>query len=110
MVRGTYSVENGHDRARLDLCEELDRYVPGFRETEELGHGLAIGYELERILADEGGLLRITESHSIKSTLTPLLSRLVRKIQNQHRNFLRNNQALGRKEGECEKTRGNIDT
>jgi hypothetical protein len=56
----TYSGENGHERARRDLCDGLDRYAPGFHEAEELGNGLAIGYELERILADEGGP-RITE-------------------------------------------------
>jgi hypothetical protein len=58
---GTYFGENGHERAKRGLCDQLDRYAPGFREAEELGNGLAIGYELERILADEGGPLRITE-------------------------------------------------
>lgn len=59
---GTYYGENGDERAKRDLCEQLDRYAPGFREAEELGNGLAIGYDLERILADEGGPLRITET------------------------------------------------
>jgi hypothetical protein len=41
--------------------DELDRYAPGFREAEQAGHGLAIGYDLERILAQDGGPLKITE-------------------------------------------------
>lgn len=58
---GTYYGENGRERASRDLCDHLDQYAPGFREAEELCSGLAIGYELKRILADEGGPLRIRE-------------------------------------------------
>ena len=36
--------------------ELLDEYAPGFREAEEQGNGLAIGYDLKRILANEEGL------------------------------------------------------
>ncbi|KAJ5922947.1 hypothetical protein N7516_010650, partial [Penicillium verrucosum] len=31
----------------------VDDYVPGFREAEEQGNGLAIGYDLEQILAND---------------------------------------------------------
>ncbi|KAL2819208.1 hypothetical protein BJX63DRAFT_382701 [Aspergillus granulosus] len=48
-----------------ELCHQLDRYMPGFREAEDLGNGLANGYALERILANEGGPLRITETAEI---------------------------------------------
>lgn len=44
-----------------DRSEQLDQYAPGFREAEDTGNGLAIGYDLERILADDGGPLRIIE-------------------------------------------------
>lgn len=44
-----------------DTGDQLDRYAPGFREAEHAGNGLAIGYDLERILANNGGPLRITE-------------------------------------------------
>ncbi|KAJ5907678.1 hypothetical protein N7495_000360 [Penicillium taxi] len=40
--------------------QQLDQYAPGFREAEA-GNGLAIGYDLERILADDGGPLKIIE-------------------------------------------------
>lgn len=46
---------------RQKLSDELDRCAPGFREAEELGNGLAIGYSLEQILADEGTPLKIRE-------------------------------------------------
>lgn len=42
-----------------DRSERLDQYAPGFRRTEDVGNGLAIGYDLERTLADDGGSLRI---------------------------------------------------
>jgi hypothetical protein len=58
---GAYDGENGHERKKRDLCDQVNRYAPGFRQAENLGNGLAIGYDLERILADEGGPLRITE-------------------------------------------------
>ncbi|CAI7578367.1 unnamed protein product [Penicillium palitans] len=32
----------------------VDDYAPGFREAEEQGNGLAIGYDLEQILANDG--------------------------------------------------------
>ncbi|KAJ5711016.1 hypothetical protein N7488_005172 [Penicillium malachiteum] len=41
--------------------DDVDRYAPGFCEAEEAGGGLAIGYELEWILADNGGPLKILE-------------------------------------------------
>ncbi|KAJ5363031.1 hypothetical protein N7541_003875 [Penicillium brevicompactum] len=37
----------------------VDDYAPGFREAEEQGNGLAIGYDLEKILANEGNPLTI---------------------------------------------------
>jgi hypothetical protein len=43
----------------INIGDELDRYAPGFREAEQAGHGLAIGYDLERILAQDGGPLKI---------------------------------------------------
>ncbi|KAJ5613736.1 hypothetical protein N7528_007390 [Penicillium herquei] len=43
--------------------DDVDRYAPGFRQAEEAGGGLAIGYELERILADDGGPLKIPEGY-----------------------------------------------
>lgn len=53
--------ENGHERMKRDLCDQLDQYAPVFREAEHSGNGLAIGYDLEQILADEGGPLGIPE-------------------------------------------------
>lgn len=44
-----------------DRRDDVDRYAPGFREAEAAGNGLAIGYELERILADSGAPLKINE-------------------------------------------------
>lgn len=41
--------------------DQLDLYAPGFREAENAGNGLAIGYDLEWILANDGGPLRIIE-------------------------------------------------
>jgi hypothetical protein len=32
----------------------VDDYAPGFREAEDQGNGLAIGYDLRRILANDG--------------------------------------------------------
>lgn len=61
-ILGTYDGENGHEQKKEELYRQLDRYVPGFREAEDQGNGLAIGYALERILADEGGPLRITDA------------------------------------------------
>ncbi|KAJ6037268.1 hypothetical protein N7540_001547 [Penicillium herquei] len=42
----------------------VDDYAPGFREAEEQGNGLAIGYGLERILANDGNPLTITDHGS----------------------------------------------
>ncbi|KAL3477034.1 hypothetical protein BJX99DRAFT_270185 [Aspergillus californicus] len=61
-IVGTYDGENGHEQKKEELYHQLDRYVPGFREAEDQGNGLAIGYALERILADKGGPLRITDA------------------------------------------------
>lgn len=41
--------------------DQLDRHAPGFREAENTGNGLAIGYDLERILANDGVPPRIIE-------------------------------------------------
>ena len=38
----------------------VDGYAPGFREAEEQDHGLAIGCDLEQILANDGKTLVIT--------------------------------------------------
>ncbi|OQE13039.1 hypothetical protein PENFLA_c056G01948 [Penicillium flavigenum] len=42
----------------------VDDYSPGFREAEEQGNGLAIGYGLEQILANDGNPLTITDHGS----------------------------------------------
>jgi hypothetical protein len=42
----------------------VDNYAPGFREAEEQGNGLAIGYDLEQILANDGNPLTITDHGS----------------------------------------------
>jgi hypothetical protein len=42
----------------------VDDYAPGFREVEEQGNGLAIGYDLEQILANDGNPLTITDHGS----------------------------------------------
>jgi hypothetical protein len=39
----------------------VDDYAPGFREAEEEGNGLAIGFDLRGILANDGSPLRITD-------------------------------------------------
>jgi hypothetical protein len=39
----------------------VDDYAPGFREAEEDGNGLAIGFDLRGILANDGSPLRITD-------------------------------------------------
>ncbi|CAG8928769.1 unnamed protein product [Penicillium salamii] len=39
----------------------IDDYAPGFREAEEQGNGLAIGFDWERILANEGNPLMIRD-------------------------------------------------
>lgn len=44
-----------------EIYDQLDRYAPGYREAENLGNGLAIGYNLEQILMNDGHPLRITE-------------------------------------------------
>lgn len=41
--------------------DDVDRYALEFREAEAAGNGLAIGYELERILADTGAPLKINQ-------------------------------------------------
>lgn len=61
---GSYLGENGHERMKQDLRDQVDQYAPGFREAEERGNGVAIGYDLQRILVDEGRPLRITEESS----------------------------------------------
>ncbi|KAJ6018736.1 hypothetical protein N7522_000803 [Penicillium canescens] len=48
-------------RGEVDL---VDDYAPGFREAEEQGNGLAIGYDLEQILANDGNPLTITDHGS----------------------------------------------
>lgn len=44
-------------------ASRLDQYAPGYREAEDAGNGLATGYDLERLLANDAGQapLRITE-------------------------------------------------
>lgn len=39
----------------------VDDYAPGFREAEEEGNGLAIGFDLRGILANDRSPLRITD-------------------------------------------------
>ncbi|KAJ5672601.1 hypothetical protein N7507_001728 [Penicillium longicatenatum] len=39
----------------------VDDYAPGFREAEEEGNGLAIGFDLRQILANDGNPLTITD-------------------------------------------------
>ncbi len=58
---GSYYRENGHERMKQDLPGQTDQHAPGFCEAEERGNGVAIGYDLQRILADEGRPLRITD-------------------------------------------------
>ncbi|CEJ61828.1 hypothetical protein PMG11_10345 [Penicillium brasilianum] len=58
---GSYYGENGHERMKQELRDLVDQYAPGFREAEERGNGVAIGYDLQRILVDEGRPLWITE-------------------------------------------------
>ncbi|KAJ5322786.1 hypothetical protein N7452_011075 [Penicillium brevicompactum] len=44
-------------------ASRLDQYAPGFRVAEDAGNGLAIGYDLERLLANDAGQapLRVTQ-------------------------------------------------
>jgi hypothetical protein len=42
----------------------VDDYALGSREAEEQGNGLAIGYDLEEILANDGNSLTITDHGS----------------------------------------------
>ncbi|KAI2743107.1 hypothetical protein DTO013E5_268 [Penicillium roqueforti] len=42
----------------------VDDYAPGFREAEEQGDGLAIGFDLERILANDGNPLIVRDHGS----------------------------------------------
>ncbi|KAJ5297521.1 hypothetical protein PENANT_c005G06122 [Penicillium antarcticum] len=49
---------------RGDEVDLVDDYAPGFREAEEQGNGLAIGYDLEQILANDGNPLTITDHGS----------------------------------------------
>lgn len=58
---GSYYGENGHERMKQELRDLVDQYAPGFCEAEERGNGVAIGYDLQRILVDEGRPLWITE-------------------------------------------------
>jgi hypothetical protein len=44
-----------------DISDYVDLYAPGFREAENSGGGLAIGYDLERILVGKGRSLMIVE-------------------------------------------------
>lgn len=39
----------------------VDEYAPGFREAEEAGNGLAIGFDLQGILANSGSPLEIID-------------------------------------------------
>lgn len=39
----------------------VDGYAPCFREAEEEGNGLAIGFDLRQILANDGSPLIITD-------------------------------------------------
>ncbi|KAJ5219970.1 hypothetical protein N7468_009174 [Penicillium chermesinum] len=39
----------------------VDEYAPGFREAEEAGNGLAIGFDLRGILANDGSPLKIID-------------------------------------------------
>ncbi|KAJ5649797.1 uncharacterized protein N7484_003520 [Penicillium longicatenatum] len=48
-------------RSREWVCKQLDRYAPGYREAEQEGNGLAVGYDLQRLLINDGGPLEIVE-------------------------------------------------
>ncbi|CAI7577731.1 unnamed protein product [Penicillium pancosmium] len=45
-----------------NISDMVDRYAPGLREAENAGNGLAIGYDLERILSNNGQPLTILEN------------------------------------------------
>jgi hypothetical protein len=45
-----------------NISDMVDRYAPGFREAENAGDGLATGYDLERILLNNGKPLAILEN------------------------------------------------
>ncbi|KAJ5924249.1 hypothetical protein N7466_008436 [Penicillium verhagenii] len=45
----------------LGEVDLVDDYAPGFREAEEEGNGLAIGFDLRQILANDGRPLIITD-------------------------------------------------
>lgn len=47
-----------YNGSEVDL---VDDYAPGFREAEEQGNGLAIGYGLGQILANDGNPLTIID-------------------------------------------------
>ncbi|KAJ5632589.1 hypothetical protein N7490_008928 [Penicillium lividum] len=51
-------IVNIYQGEEVDL---VDDYAPGFREAEEEGNGLAIGFDLRGILANDGSPLRITD-------------------------------------------------
>lgn len=44
-----------------DKVDLVDDYAPGFREAEEEGNGLAIGFDLRLILANNGSPLTTTD-------------------------------------------------
>ncbi|KAJ5707880.1 hypothetical protein N7488_007681 [Penicillium malachiteum] len=45
--------------------ELVDEYAPAFRDAEEEGNGLAIGYDLRQIVANDGGPLMITDRERV---------------------------------------------
>ncbi|KAJ5523321.1 hypothetical protein N7513_012865 [Penicillium frequentans] len=49
------------NESREWVCKQLDRYAPGYREAEQEGNGLAVGYDLQRLLINDGGPLEIVE-------------------------------------------------
>lgn len=49
---------------RAGEVDLVDDYVPGFREAEEQGNGLATGYDLEQIHANDGNPLTIKDHGS----------------------------------------------
>lgn len=44
-----------------DEVDLVDDYAPGFREAEEESNGLAIGFDLRQILANDGSPLTIID-------------------------------------------------
>jgi hypothetical protein len=50
---------------RGEEVDLVDDYAPGFREAEEESNGLAIGFDLRRILANDGSPLIITDRERV---------------------------------------------